>query len=301
MCGWPRWSACRRRSCGWSGPATALGTRRGARPRAGGRGRAAVRALLPRHGRAREPALGGGRRPLRGGAAACRRDRAARRRGHLAGRPRTTRARGAGMPQAAEHARTALGLAREFGMPFFEACALHAQGDVAWARGDLAGAVPRSRRRRAVLEEHGLRDPDLSPAPELVEELGARARGRGGRAGGTGGWRTPRPRAGRGRSRARSASGASSRGRRHGARALRRARSSSTAQEEDASSAPAPSCASASGCAGAAAAPTPARRCAPRSPRSTRSARSRGRSARAPSCGRPARPPGGATRPRSTS
>ena len=72
---------------------------------------------------------------------------------------------------ATEHARTALGLAREFGMPYFEAVALHAQGDVAWARGDLAGAVTAFEAKAHVLEEHGLRDPDLSPAPELVEAL----------------------------------------------------------------------------------------------------------------------------------
>ena len=70
---------------------------------------------------------------------------------------------------ASDHARTALGLAREFGMPFFEAGALHAQGDVAWERGDLAGAVAAFEAKAAVIAQHGLRDPDLSPAPELVE------------------------------------------------------------------------------------------------------------------------------------
>ena len=72
---------------------------------------------------------------------------------------------------AVEHARTTLGLAREFGMPYFEAYALHAQGDIAWGRGDLGGAVAAFEAKARVLEEQGLRDPDLSPAPELVEAL----------------------------------------------------------------------------------------------------------------------------------
>jgi DNA-binding CsgD family transcriptional regulator len=72
---------------------------------------------------------------------------------------------------AIEHARTALGLAREFGMSYFEAYVLHAQGDVAWGRGDLAGAVDAFEAKARVLEQQGLRDPDLSPAPELVEAL----------------------------------------------------------------------------------------------------------------------------------
>ena len=72
---------------------------------------------------------------------------------------------------ALEHAQRALALAREFGMPFFEAGALHAQGDVAWERGDLAGAVTAFEAKAAVIAQHGMRDPDLSPAPELVEAL----------------------------------------------------------------------------------------------------------------------------------
>jgi DNA-binding CsgD family transcriptional regulator len=72
---------------------------------------------------------------------------------------------------AIEHARTALALAREFGMPYFEASALHAQGDVAWGHGNLAGAVAAFEAKARVLEQQGLRDPDLSPAPELVEAL----------------------------------------------------------------------------------------------------------------------------------
>ena len=204
-----------------------------------------------------------------------------------------------GAPQAAEHARTALGLAREFGIPFFEAWALHAQGELALGAGDLDAARAAFEAKAAVLAEHELRDPDLSPARGA--RGAARARGRGARRGG----RRARGRRGQG-----PAVGARARPPRRSpsprpttpsrSRPTPR-RSSSTGRRTTSTSAPAPSCASASACAGPAGAPTRASRCAPRSPRSTRSGRSRGRSAPAPSCGRPARPPGAATRPRSTS
>jgi DNA-binding CsgD family transcriptional regulator len=77
-----------------------------------------------------------------------------------------------GDPRAVEHARTALGLAREFGTPFFEAWALHAQGEIAFGAGDVDQAATAFEAKAALLAEHGMRDPDLSPAPELVEILG---------------------------------------------------------------------------------------------------------------------------------
>jgi DNA-binding CsgD family transcriptional regulator len=77
-----------------------------------------------------------------------------------------------GDPRAAEHARTALGLAREFGTPFFEAWALHAQGEIALGAGELDAAAKAFEAKAALLAEHGMRDPDLSPAPELVEIAG---------------------------------------------------------------------------------------------------------------------------------
>ena len=83
-----------------------------------------------------------------------------------------------GAPQAAEHARTALGLAREFGIPFFEAWALHAQGELALGAGDLDAARAAFEAKAAVLAEHGLLDPDLSPAAELAELLGREDAGR---------------------------------------------------------------------------------------------------------------------------
>ena len=72
---------------------------------------------------------------------------------------------------ASEHARTTLELAQAFGMPYFEAFALHVQGDVAVAGGDLAGAVEAYEAKAGVLEQEGVRDPDLSPLPDLVEAL----------------------------------------------------------------------------------------------------------------------------------
>jgi DNA-binding CsgD family transcriptional regulator len=76
-----------------------------------------------------------------------------------------------GDARAAERARTGVALAREFGMPFFEAWALHAQGELALGRGELEAARAAFEAKAALLERHGMRDPDLSPAPELVELL----------------------------------------------------------------------------------------------------------------------------------
>jgi DNA-binding CsgD family transcriptional regulator len=72
---------------------------------------------------------------------------------------------------AGPDAATALRLAREFGMPFFEAWALHAQGDRAWAREDVGAALAAFEAKAAVLERHTIRVPDLSPAPERVAAL----------------------------------------------------------------------------------------------------------------------------------
>jgi DNA-binding CsgD family transcriptional regulator len=77
-----------------------------------------------------------------------------------------------GDERAAEHARTALGLSKEFGMPFFEAWALQAQADIALGAGETAAARAALEAKAAVLAEQGFADPDLSPAPELAEVLG---------------------------------------------------------------------------------------------------------------------------------
>ncbi len=204
-----------------------------------------------------------------------------------------------GAPQAAEHARTALGLAREFGTPFFEAWALHAQGELALGAGDLDAARAAFEAKAAVLAEHGLRDPDLSPAAELAELLGredaggavaadalaaAEAKGRP--------WALAR--AHRAVALVEADDAARARRLRRGARAARaggrplRARPHRAVLRR-------------------AAAPGRSPRRRPRAAalraRRVRRARerSRGRSAPAPSCGPPARPPGAATRPRSTS
>jgi DNA-binding CsgD family transcriptional regulator len=83
---------------------------------------------------------------------------------------------------AGERAQTGLGLAREFGMPFFEAWALHAQGELALGRGELDAARAAFEGKAGVLEQHGMRDADLSPAPELVELLAREGRPEEGRA-----------------------------------------------------------------------------------------------------------------------
>ncbi len=84
-----------------------------------------------------------------------------------AGLARLEARRGAGAAEA--HARAALAQAQALGMPLFEAWAMHAEGDLAWGRDDLEGAVAAFEAKLRVLEQARLGDPDLSPAPELVE------------------------------------------------------------------------------------------------------------------------------------
>jgi DNA-binding CsgD family transcriptional regulator len=84
----------------------------------------------------------------------------------LAGLARLEARRGDG-----RFADTALERAREAALPFFEAWALHARGEAALGSGDAAGALAAFEAKRRLLAEHALVDPDLSPAPELVEAL----------------------------------------------------------------------------------------------------------------------------------
>ena len=65
----------------------------------------------------------------------------------------------------------ALARAREARLPFFQAWALHAQGEAALGAGDAAAALEAFEAKHALLGEHGLVDPDLSPGPELAETL----------------------------------------------------------------------------------------------------------------------------------
>jgi DNA-binding CsgD family transcriptional regulator len=76
-----------------------------------------------------------------------------------------------GDPAAAELAADALAQAGERAMPWFQAAALHAQGDLAWGRGALPEAVSAFEEKLRVMEHDGIRDTDLSPLPELVELL----------------------------------------------------------------------------------------------------------------------------------
>ena len=240
--------------------------------------------------------------------------------------------------EAATHFEEALRLAGEAGLRVDAVAALAALTRLEARRGGSAGcrarphrARPRPRVRHPVLRGVGAARAGRAGARRRRPRRGARrvrGEGRGAgraraarprplaRAGARGAarargrgrapWRPtrsrpPRPRAGRGRSRAPTAPSRSPRPTTPPRSTPTRRRSRCTRRRTTSTSAPAPSCASASACAGPAAAPTRASRCAPRSTRSTRSARSRGRSAPAPSCGPPARPPGAATRPRSTS
>jgi DNA-binding CsgD family transcriptional regulator len=71
----------------------------------------------------------------------------------------------------AARAATVLERARAAGVPFFEAWALHAQGEATLARGELDAALASFEAKAALLDARGMEDPDLSPAPELVEVL----------------------------------------------------------------------------------------------------------------------------------
>ena len=72
-----------------------------------------------------------------------------------------------------EGGRVALALdrAREAGLPFFQAWALHAQGEAALGGGDAEGARSAFEAKRELLAEYGVNDADLSAAPELAETL----------------------------------------------------------------------------------------------------------------------------------
>jgi DNA-binding CsgD family transcriptional regulator len=88
----------------------------------------------------------------------------------LAGLARLEARRG-DVESATAHATDVLERATAAGMRFFQAWSLHALGDVAWARGDVEAAVEAFVRKERLLADHGVADPDLSPAPELVEAL----------------------------------------------------------------------------------------------------------------------------------
>ena len=74
-----------------------------------------------------------------------------------------------GRADAAEHAQATVAAANQLGMPFFAAWGLQAQGDLAWGRDDIDGAIAAFEAKAAGLAAHGIADVDISPAPELVE------------------------------------------------------------------------------------------------------------------------------------
>jgi DNA-binding CsgD family transcriptional regulator len=78
--------------------------------------------------------------------------------------------------RAAASARHVLAQQSDLAMPFFQAWAHHAEGEIAWAEGDAEGAVAAFEAKQRVLTESRIGDPDQSPAPELAEVLMALGR-----------------------------------------------------------------------------------------------------------------------------
>jgi DNA-binding CsgD family transcriptional regulator len=70
---------------------------------------------------------------------------------------------------ARAHAAESLALARELGAHLFEIWALGSLGELELIRGDAGAASARYEELQRVLEQHGISDADLSPAPERVE------------------------------------------------------------------------------------------------------------------------------------
>jgi DNA-binding CsgD family transcriptional regulator len=66
-------------------------------------------------------------------------------------------------------AQEALELSRSLGTELHAVWATAALGDLELGRGDAAAAVAHYRQQQGLLDELGITDPDLSPAPELVE------------------------------------------------------------------------------------------------------------------------------------
>ncbi len=69
------------------------------------------------------------------------------------------------------HADEARALCRARDIHIGEAWLEYAEGDLALSQGDTEQAVDRFSALLSLLDEHGLNDPDLSPAPELVDAL----------------------------------------------------------------------------------------------------------------------------------
>jgi DNA-binding CsgD family transcriptional regulator len=72
---------------------------------------------------------------------------------------------------ARRRAEEALVLARELGAHVFEIWALSSLAELEHVRGDVGAAAARYAELQRALERHGISDPDVSPAPELVELL----------------------------------------------------------------------------------------------------------------------------------
>jgi DNA-binding CsgD family transcriptional regulator len=71
--------------------------------------------------------------------------------------------------QSSRHASEALDLSRQLGLGLCEVWAIAAHADLQLSLGNAEQALAYFEEQRAVLRERGVRDVDLSPAPELVE------------------------------------------------------------------------------------------------------------------------------------
>jgi DNA-binding CsgD family transcriptional regulator len=70
-----------------------------------------------------------------------------------------------------EHAQEALHVTEECGIGFFALWALNAMADLELGLGHVEAAVDWLQRKERLLAQRGIADPDLSPAPELIEAL----------------------------------------------------------------------------------------------------------------------------------
>ena len=74
-----------------------------------------------------------------------------------------------GAAAAAEHAARAVAGAQALGVPLFEAWGRHAEGELAWARGDVEAAIAAFEAKAEVPPSTACWTPTSRPAPELVE------------------------------------------------------------------------------------------------------------------------------------
>ena len=72
---------------------------------------------------------------------------------------------------AREHAGEALALTARLGLDFFRLWALDALAELELGLGHSEAALTRLREKERLLAARGIADPDVSPAPEIIEAL----------------------------------------------------------------------------------------------------------------------------------